>query len=185
MIQAQSLEPLADYLQPRFGDIYDYDWSWQGPLLGNKRQEWTNELREAVRHYVIHVADDQLYRQAAGRLEHVADESRPDMVDVIMSRYEPWRIAFAFHEAAVMTLPSLKMLVKHLNSWANEEEREDAACWLRAHATDGQIGALASMVSGLQLTADRQNDPEYIAHALVDALTPRDLLIMWKKAVGA
>jgi ABC-type phosphate/phosphonate transport system substrate-binding protein len=57
-----SLEPLADYLEPQFGNIYDYD------IL--VRQEWTDELRQAVRHFIVDLAEDELYRHALERLGH-------------------------------------------------------------------------------------------------------------------
>ncbi|WP_433578565.1 hypothetical protein [Nocardia brasiliensis] len=50
--QCNKFELLAIYLNPRFGNIYEYNMA--GGDVGYDIQEWTDELRAAVRAYLLH-----------------------------------------------------------------------------------------------------------------------------------
>jgi hypothetical protein len=54
-----TFELLANYLEPRFGNIYEYN--LDGDEMGSKPQEWTDELAEAVRDYLLHQLPDDIY----------------------------------------------------------------------------------------------------------------------------
>ncbi len=128
-----SLEPLADYLEPQFGNIYGYNFI---VVDGIDVQPWTAELRQAIKRYLLDEASEDLVDYAFGRGE---DVSQDEWVEGIIKDYQPWEVANLFRKAVVMSLPSLGALIGDLQTWPDEDKRWDAACWLEEHATEAQL----------------------------------------------
>lgn len=171
-----SLEPLADYLETRFGNIYD----WDNAVVPYDKdsfdiQPWTGELREAVKGYLVHEASQQLLESAFPGHKGVPPEQWAD--DVIASK-QPWEVAFEFHKAAVASLPTLDALIGDLDTWPYEDEREDAAEWLEKHCMESQLEQIAILSRN-----DALIQPSYrrdLAFELVHELEPPVLLRAWR-----
>lgn len=166
MTATDSLEPLADYLAPQFGDIYEFD-------AGVFTRAWTDKLRQAVRHYLVDVADNESYRHAIRHLFEwdwdLADD-RAQAAKSIVTHEDPWEVADAFHKAAVILQPSLDGLITRLNSWENAGDRNeclDAVYWLANNATAAQLHDMFRLTTGPL--------PQYIWHREPDQLDVVDL----------
>src|ERR1700722_19850542 len=107
-----SHEPLADYLEPSFGDIYDTD--------NFEAQPWTEALRKTVIQYLTTV-DEQLYECAMDCLGLKAERgARSEEVQYVISSWRPWEVADAFHRTAVVLQPSPENLVTEKSHWSFE-----------------------------------------------------------------
>jgi transposase len=181
-----SLEPLADSLKPQFGNIYDYNLgNYDGP--GIEVQEWTDELREAVKHYLLTEVDDDLF---ASLLDWLALEvpagDRGRQIDVIIERSEAWEIAHAFHLIAVVAVPTLDELIGQAPSWSDGSMQVDAAEWLDAHASPEQLSELAEHCGRPErIFLLSPYDQEPIGEDFTRTLTPPDLLAAWRRVEGS
>jgi hypothetical protein len=129
-----SFEPLMDYLEPSFGNIYDSD--------EFEVQPWTQELIQAVNRFV-HEVDEPLYVCALNRLGiETMDKERSEAVQLVTSRWQPWEVALAFREASVILRPIPGELVKDAGKWSDEDEREDVVLWLQTHLGSKQLRVL-------------------------------------------
>jgi transposase len=170
------LEPLARYLEPRFGNIYDWD-NTVVPYIdvdGFDVQPWTDELRQVVKHYLLREAPVRLLNAAFPHRQ----EARPaDWADEELEGYQPWEVGLRFHEAAITLLPTLDALIGHLQTWPYEDDREDAFDWLEQHATESQLKQIAIATRQTDLT----ERPYYanLAFDLAHRLEPPTLLKVW------
>lgn len=187
-------ELLAKWLEPRFGNIYEYNMN--GGDVGWDVQEWTDELKEAVRDYLLHEIPDDVYHQLVvsdpGLPQlHLLDPGWPpkDMdkqtqVAELIAVYEPWALALEIHGAAVKIVPTLDQLIGDLKEWPSMDEREDASLWLRAHTSDEALTDMVTFsnrnVYRLDLHLRYQGD----VSSIVDMLEPFELLAAWRYAVG-
>jgi hypothetical protein len=168
-------EPLADYLEPRFGNIYDWENSVVPyiPLDGFDVQPWTDEMRQAVREYLVHVAPEQLLELAFPYCKGTPPE---EWADDALNCQQPWEVALLFHEAAVASLPTLDALIGHLQTWPYEDDRDDAVHWLEQHATKSQLSQLAIASKQADLAQSGTSD---LAFYLLRKLEPPTLLKAW------
>ncbi|MGW0355823.1 transposase [Nocardia nova] len=181
-------ELLARHLDSQFGNIYEYN---LGPeeIAGFVVQEWTDELRAAVRHYLIaEVPADVfefLFDGDEGRpLDRPTRESR---VDALIEQSEPWEVALSVRNAAVAVVPTLRELIGQLDGWPSEDERSDAETWLETHGDTVDWRRLAAAIGHDELTTVtmpsgriRQLYPD----DLIQALTPAELVAAWEFEIG-
>lgn len=178
-----SLDPLADYLKPRFGNIYGYNLI---VLHGNELQEWTDELRQAIKHYLVHEVSDTDYAAFVGELEYEPPPgTRESQADAIIDLHDAWEIAHAFHQAAVKAIPALDGLIGQRASWQHAGQQEDAAEWLDAHATKEQLAELAEITDHPEYDpATPWYRPEPVGRDFTWTLTPPELLHAWHQVAG-
>lgn len=181
MTPTDSLDPLADYLEPRFGNVYDKYYGFIG-------KEWPADLRQAVRHYLIHEADDDLYRQALALLtgrsyEDVQANDRAEEADAMLAQEDPWNVIYTFHEAAVILRPTLESLITSLDSWADDNDLE-AAIWLETHATHVELRDMIPLIPHYQPPDWHLGHSGLLADDVVEALPPAKLLEAWTKVRG-
>lgn len=169
-------EPLADYLEPRFGNIYDGENSIVPYVDRNgwRVQTWTDAVRAAIREYLLQVAPEPLLRQA---FPDYMGERTEAWADSLLDTFpEPWEVAYWLHETAVTSVPTLEALIGGLQAWPElpEDVRADVTDWLEEHATRDQLRRIPD--------AAGQNDPAfYLPHAL----EPPALLKVWDDLTGS
>ncbi|MFD3431238.1 transposase [Nocardia fluminea] len=182
-------ELLGKALDADFGNIYEYNLK-PGQVAGFDLQEWTPELRQAVKQYLLHDLPEDTWEsliQSDEQSESTGSTVRETQVDRLIERLQPAEIAVIIRSAAVATVPTLRQLIGHLTDWPSEDERNDAETWLEAHgadldwrrlvvATDHENLATIRMPSG----RGRQLAPDDLVHAL----TPVELVNAWEYAVG-
>jgi hypothetical protein len=176
-----ALEPLARYLEPRFGNIYD----WDNDIVPHDEdsfdiQPWTEEVRQAIEQYLLHEAPEPLLEAA---FPHHKGTPPEGWVDDVVKNYQPWEVGLRFHEAAVASLPTLDALIGDLQTWPYEDERMDATYWLEEHATESQLRQIAIASELTHLT----QRPYYanLAFDLVHRLEPPELLSAWHDVTGS
>ncbi|GAA3894278.1 hypothetical protein GCM10023084_53880 [Streptomyces lacrimifluminis] len=166
-------EPLANYLEPIFGNIYEYNMDEPG----FDRQEWTNELREAVIHYLEHGLPEDI----AVTLFCLDGEALKDpgvkraAIDDLLKGCDAWEVAFEVRGAAVRAVPTLDQLIGHLDAWPSRDEAVDAELWLEANLTNWRF-----MIEKLDPALTQQ--PTFDFDAMDYA--PPALLKAWHDAVG-
>jgi transposase len=181
-------ELLANYLEPRFGNIYEYNLG-ETDIAGYDIQLWTDELRNAVKQYLLH----DIPAAVAGWLfKHDNDEpadtaSKEARVDAFVDRTQPWEVALAVHEAAVSAVPTLDQLIGDKTDWdafgANHQEHVET--WLDAHATAAQLNDLAEHTDHPEVDPVRPSyRPTPSGDDFVRHLTPPQLLQAWWYVVG-
>jgi transposase len=166
-----SLDPLAHYLEPRFGDIYSYE--LEG-VDGPNAQRWPAELRDAVKQYLLVDGPAQLITKAFPRGN---GESANEWAEDIFEAYAPWEVAYDLHLEAVRAVPYLDELVGYRRAWLSKDERTDAAVWLEEHASQSDLQQMAN--------GAKANDslwkgyPGNLEYVLVAVLNPTALLRLW------
>lgn len=170
------LEPLADYLEPIFRNIYDTD--------DFEAQPWTPELQQAVSRFVSEV-DEPLYACALNRLGiETVDKERSEAVQLLTSERRPWEVAFAFREAAVILRPVPDELFKDVRQWSDEDEREDVVLWLQTHLGSKQLRVLGEEAA--YYPEDWCRDyPEDIPGQLSGRMSPAELLAVWRRVTAS
>jgi transposase len=178
-----TLEPLADYLEPQFGNIYEYNLPGSGSF---EVQEWTDELRPAVKQYLVREVSDDDYAAFLDELAFdVPAGARTDQADHIIERAEAWEIAHAFHLAAVKAVPTLDELIGQHDAWSDASLQVDAGEWLDAHTSPEQLHALAEITGHPERNVDTPwYRPEPIGQDFTSVLAPPDLLAAWHQVVG-
>jgi len=76
--------------------------------------------------------------------------SRETLADRLIAEFQPWQIAWSFHQAAVVACPVLDSLIGHLKSWPNDEARMDVTLWMIYHASTSDISKVLRPERGLQ-----------------------------------
>ncbi|MGX1778663.1 hypothetical protein ACWIGW_41605 [Nocardia brasiliensis] len=184
--QYNKFELLAVHLDPRFGNIYEYN--MDDGDVGYDVQQWTDELRDAVRDYLLHDIPADVRERLFGA--HVGDSvpgtNGDEDVDRLL-RLEPWEVALEVRIAAVSAVPTLHELIGHLDDWPSEDERCDAEPWLHAHGEEVSWHEIICSTRYFELTPawkipwrERPPDP----YDLVHALSPGELLNAWEVVVG-
>ncbi|MGQ4615186.1 hypothetical protein [Nocardia sp. R7R-8] len=178
-------ELLAKALDAQFGNIYEYNMA-EGQDAGFDGQEWTDELRAAVRRYVLH----DLPADVRDWLFHSKDRAAADVdvekqVDQLL-HLEPWEVAFEVRNAAVAAVPTLHDLIGHLDTWPSGEESADTIVWLEAHSTLAEWRAVAEAsnhdeLHGILAANQRR---ALTPHDLVRVLSPPELLAAWHWEFG-
>ncbi|KAF0835711.1 transposase [Nocardia caishijiensis] len=131
-ILGNKFELLANYLEPKFGNLYEFNVANDGDI-GYDPQEWTDELREAVRHYLLHEVPKDVGTYLFGDgSELAADASKEAHIDRMLEA-EPWEVAQEVRVAAVAATPSLRDVIEPTEDWPLEDVRLDAATWLETH----------------------------------------------------
>ncbi|MEW1735869.1 hypothetical protein AB0346_07955 [Nocardia beijingensis] len=178
-------ELLAKALDAQFGNIYEYNLG-EGQDAGIDVQEWTDELRAAVRRYVLH----DLPADVGDWLFHSKDRAATDVdvekqVDQLL-HLEPWEVAFEVRNAAVAAVPTLRELIGHLDTWPSGEESADAVVWLEAHSTltEWRAVAEASTHDELHELLAANQGRALTPHDLVRVLSPPELLAAWQWQFG-
>lgn len=174
MTNSISLEPLADYLEPRFGNIYDGDFD------ESERQQWTGDLKRAVKCYLLREDSKRLSERAFGPRSE--SENLDEWAEAIIKDYEPWEVAYALRRTVVVSLPSLGALIGDLQAWPSQEERCDATHWLEENATRSQL-VHAAMASRNDQLVQRAHQSD-LAFDLPQMLAPHVLLGTWNDVVG-
>jgi hypothetical protein len=185
-------EPLADYLEPRFGSIYDWDnssirWGVEG---GFDVQRWTVELKAAVTHYFLHEVSDADYAALLQETGSRPSDDRAAEVGWIVDHNQPWEVADACHKAAIDKAPTLgAVLNPRLSELGAEDLIWDAALWLDANARYDQLLEIARyryLAGGFPEddTYSSYQDPRFGARerlidVLVDKLSPDELAHDW------
>ncbi|MBF6298990.1 transposase [Nocardia amamiensis] len=178
-------ELLARALYAQFGNIYEYNLS-EGQDAGFDGQEWTGELRIAVRQYLLHElpADvrNGLFRTKDSATTDVDVEERVDQ----LLQLEPWEVAFEVRNAAVAAVPTLRELIGHLDTWPSGEESADAIVWLEANSTmtEWRAVAEASNHDELQDILMGNHGRAVAPQDLVRVLSPPELLAAWQWQFG-
>ncbi|MCP3797959.1 transposase [Allokutzneria sp. A3M-2-11 16] len=181
-----TLEPLADYLQPRFGNIYEDDLT--AVADGLDVRPWTPELTQAVMQYLVREITDEQYAQFCDAFESMVSSpaipqgSREEQAAPIVKRCLPWEIAYAFRIAALRAVPTLDELVKQVGSWEGRDQggREDVAEWLHVHASKDQLAELVAYVSHPERDSTTPwYQPDPTAWDLTNNLTSAELLDAW------
>lgn len=172
---------VAKHLWPTFGNIYEYN--LHGGDAGLDPQEWTVELKEAVRDYLLHELPEEvapyLFELDAETLKNAA--TKRDAVDALITGFEPWEVALAVQRAAIKAVPTLDDLIGHLNKWPSEEEHWEVEEWLLEHAGDDVLEGLVD-----NLAKDPSKDPfTFSFYDLTHQHQPYELLAMWYQAGGA
>jgi hypothetical protein len=125
---AEPFEPLAMYLEPRIGNPYDF-------------QDWTPDLREAVREYLLRELSDEQYQVLLDVLPcEVSSAPRAKQADFILDNHTPLEVGSAAHYMAVKTAPSLELVVDTITAAreAVKPDYTDIGEWLDANATPDQ-----------------------------------------------
>jgi hypothetical protein len=128
------LDPLASHLESGFGDPYELT-------------QWIPELGEAVRHYLVHEIEDEVYAAMLGYLSLLPDEvsiaSREAQADFIVAHNTPLDVIAAVHWAVVRTCgKDFEMFVRSLSAQRGPFDYEDIALWLEHQATYDERAAL-------------------------------------------
>jgi transposase len=181
-----TLDPLADYLEPRFGSIYADDLTADDGFVDYR--PWTPDLKQAVTQYLVHEVTDEDYARFVEELFYdVPDGSREVQAAAIVDQQPPWEIAYAFHRAAVKAVPTLDQLIGDRDTWEDAGQQDDAQFWLEANATEGQLVELA------RYTNHPERNPGIwyarpfawdLAFAWGWDLTPSRLLKAWHHVIG-
>lgn len=180
-------ELLAKYLDPQFGNIYEYNVP-PDSFASIDGQEWTAELRDAVRHYLIHEMPAAVREQLVD--SKTADHTHPETGDRWVNallELAPWEVALEVRNAAIAAVPTLHELIGHLDAWPSADEELDTVTWLEAHSgiPDWRNMSAASNHPGplgIRLNSGRISDIH--PTDLVRDLTPSELLGAWDFAVG-
>lgn len=134
--EGDTFEPLADYLEPRFGDVYEQ--------MG---EHWTPDLRAAVTEYLLRKVSDADYGallQELAELSLVPASSRTEQVTWIIDQNTPLDIAYACHLVAIQQAPTLDaVLAPRPNGLEPDDLALDAVLWLGTHATYQTLVSLA------------------------------------------
>jgi hypothetical protein len=174
-------ELLARHLWPKFGDIYDYNLNG-GEIVVNP-QEWTVELREAVKAYLL----SELPADAASYLFTLDDwtqqnaVTKREAVDALIARTEPWEVAMEVRRAAVYAVQTLDELIGDLDDWPSEDERSDVEEWLLEHASED---VLKSLLPRSAWSSSGGEDFTFNFFELLHENQPHELLMKWHKARG-
>ncbi|MBF6216346.1 hypothetical protein IU469_32185 [Nocardia puris] len=178
-------ELLAKALDAQFGNIYEYNLD-EGQDAGIDVQEWTDELRTAVRQYLVH----DLPADVRDWLFHSKDRAAADVdvekqVDQLL-HLEPWEVAFEVRNAAVAAVPTLGELIGHLDTWPSGEESADAVVWLETRSTLAEWRAVAEASNHDELheTLAANQGRALTPHDLVRVLSPPELLAAWQWQFG-
>lgn len=173
-----SLDPLADYLKPTFGNIYEYKLERVDDFL---LQEWTAELRQAVKYFFRHEAPPHLPEDAFGA---PADgETLDEWIEQVIKDYQPREVAYFLRRAAVAASLSLEELVDRLVKKAVGVRRWDIGHWLDVHATESQLVQMANLSGYTSLMGLPNIDT--LAYSLAHFLEPRDVLEVWNEVTGS
>jgi transposase len=179
-----TLEPLADYLEPRFGNIYYFALTAVVDFV--KVRPWNPALEQAIRRYLVHEAAGELYARFLDALEYsVPDGSREEQARAIVQKSLPWQIAFAFHLATVRAITTLDELIGDLDRWEDTDQRWDTAEWLGEHASQEQLAELAAHTNYPELDTARpwhESEPE--GRHFAWNLSPPELLKAWRYVAG-
>lgn len=149
-----SFDPLADYLEPRFGDIYE-----------QPGEHWTPELEAAVTEYLLREVTDadyallaQVFGWPRGNRAMVDDDyaamvrqvygwqagTRDQQTAWIIEHHRPWNLAYFLHRIAIRNAPTLRTVLTNRPDYLDADDlRWDAGVWLGAHATYDKLAALA------------------------------------------
>ena len=184
-----SLEPLADYLELEFGNIYAYGLPYAGSF---QCQEWTDKLRRAVKRYLVHEMGSEEYRQfllvfsdTPNSTFGLAVDSRDKQVERIIDVVEARDIAAACHSAAINAIPELDQVVTADEAWGDTASRVDVSNWLDCHATADQLRKLAEFTGYPERKVGlAHQNPESTAEDLTFNLTPADLIYAWHMVVA-
>jgi transposase len=172
MTDVTSLEPLADYLEPRFGNIYEYGLS---ATDGSEVQSWTEELKQAIATFLLDDGPKGIVKQTFYRYDCESDDH---WLSDIFASYEPWEVAFALRLAIVRSTSTLDQLIGDFQAWPSESDRFDAEVWLEEHASESQLQRMAAIAARVYRV--RQN---YFSGNLDDelpkVLEPHELLSVW------
>ena len=171
-------ELLANYLEPRFGNIYD-------DLLTWRDDPWSTELKDAVRHFLLQVLDEHILAELLDRPgDQPPDEpSRQREVDDFIAGQQPWEVALAVRNAAVVVVPTLDELIGQLETWPDGDIEFDVETWLDAHASQDQVRQMARFSNHPDL---RRRDGTWspLPDDLIRVLGPRELLAAWHRVTG-
>ncbi|MFK0249749.1 transposase [Amycolatopsis azurea] len=177
---------LANHLEARFGDIYEYNLN--GGVAGYDIQRWTVDLQQAVRNYLSHDLPDNVLPWIESLSAIGSDGIRSAWVNKLMDSYEPWELSWLVRRAAVAAIPKLEGLLGETQEWppvSDSDIRTDAAIWLDVHAAHDQFTELACFVGLPNFTAatpGRYLLPE--GFDIVRQVTPGELLVAWHSVVG-
>jgi len=165
-------EVLANYLEPRFGNIYDRDGM---PI-------WTKQIYRAVRTFLVRKLPADVWQELAvsaalGMPEDL--DARKNLANKLVGQNGLQDLALLVRSAAVVAVPTLLQLYEQLHLvdvWPSEDERWDVAVWLDAHAHVQRLQLMAH-----QCTHEGQgNYAQWDGNRLTDASSPAEILAVWR-----
>ncbi|MBP2322670.1 transposase [Kibdelosporangium banguiense] len=172
-------EPLADYLEPRLGNIYADNLIADDGFV--EYRPWDPELEQAVKQYLVHEVTDEEYDRFIDMLYcAVPDGSREEQAAAILKQQLPWEVADAFHWAAVKAVPTLSQLIGDRDAWEDGGQQDDAQVWMEVHASEDQLVELAQYMNPTVPVA--RGELSWWHPAL--ELKPAQLLKAWHHVVG-
>ncbi|WP_109528671.1 transposase [Nocardia aurea] len=180
-------ELLAIALDAQFGNIYEYN---LGPdqVAGYDFQEWSDELRRAVRQFLLDDLPAGLWDYLSDPFEdEPAGVSKDQRADDMIERLQPGEVAIMIRHAAVTAVPTLRQLIGNLDDWPSEEERLDADIWLTNRGDSVHWPILAAVANHHKFGTTRTpsvSPPPRDPDDLVHTLTPGELLYAWEYVVG-
>jgi len=177
---------LANYLEPQFGNIYgDIDVT----VAGYDMWTWNDELKAAVRHYLLDEFPSDLWpyffdRPAGVELDEIA---RQQQIDELLARDDPFDVACLVRGAAISAVPTLRelydMLLLHgRKTWPTEYEQADVVTWLDAHVEKDRLRELDPLCAAAH-PEDRQPPTPPDAEAITAHVSPAQLLTAWQALI--
>ncbi|WP_433269003.1 transposase [Actinosynnema sp. CS-041913] len=178
-------ELLANYLAPTYGNIYQYNLGANG-LVGLDVQQWTDDLKRAVRHYLMHELPADVKPRLLEQYPDLPTDSDEAALDALIEATEPWSLAFAVRKAAVAAVPTLDGLVGDVDDMrAMGELSENISFWLDRHASEAQLEELAELTGhpeiDLHVPSYKPRPEGY--HFIYTK--PRDVLDAWQQVAGS
>lgn len=179
------LEPLAAYLEPQFGNIYEYNLQ-SADDVGFNIQPWMPELQTAVTHYLVHEVIAEDWQPFLDELDcDVPDGTRDEQAAFIIAHDEPWVVAYASHLAVLNAVPALGQLIGQLETWPDAGLQEDVSVWLNTHTSHEQLAELAAITNHPERNAaSPQYNPDPTGWDLAENLMPPTILDAWHHVVG-
>lgn len=120
-------DPLGDYLRSHHH------------IADDMPDDWTPELAEAVKHFLVHEISDAHYRLLPQLLSIPSLESREAQADAIIAAHEPAEVSWALHAAEVRELPTLEAVIGNPEAADEVDLIDDVSQWLAAHATSARL----------------------------------------------
>jgi hypothetical protein len=172
--QVLRFEILANYLEPRFGNVYDHD----------EPPAWSRQLYHEVRTFLMRKLPKDVWKrftddttlEGAERLS-----SLEDLVNDLVRQNDICELSLLIRNAAVAAVPTLDQLFNELgltNAWPSAEEQWDVAVWLDARASEQDLQAMWQVHAG---RPNRHGDGSLVdGYQLTVEMSPVELLAAWR-----
>ncbi len=138
------LDPLASYLKPKFGDVYELP--------------STPELKSAIVRYLVEEVSDGGFAKLLEEefVDPLPGSSRLDRAAALVAGFEPFDIAAAFHSLAVKAIPSFQQLMCLVSD--HSLDLDDLNHWLYCRLTTEQLAAFLTELGADEATYPQSDD---------------------------